>query len=84
MNDSAVLKRRAAFASDLDIERQDHGQIAFGYRHDAALRAMNHRNGRAPITLARDAPIFDAKRIALRRNHFVWLVQTSSCELQRW
>ncbi len=44
-----------------NTERQHHRQIFFGHRDDAAFRAINHGDRRAPIALARDAPILDAK-----------------------
>ena len=62
MNDGNVCQRRPALAGDLHIERQHHRQILLRHRHDAALRAMNHRNRRAPVALPRNAPVLDAIR----------------------
>ena len=36
--------------------RQDR-QILVGHRHDAAVRAVDHRDGRAPVALAADQPV---------------------------
>ena len=48
-------------AGDLDAVRQHHRKLILGHRHDAACRAVDHRNRRAPIALARDAPVLDAE-----------------------
>ena len=53
-------QRRTALAGELHVVGQDHGQILLWNWHDAALRAVDHRNRRAPVTLARDAPVLDA------------------------
>ena len=39
-----------------------HGQLILGYRYDAARGAVNHRDGSSPVSLPRNAPIFDAER----------------------
>ena len=44
------------------VQRQHHRQIALRHRHHAALRAVDHRDRRAPVALPRDAPVLDAKR----------------------
>ena len=46
---------------DLDVRRQHHRQLLFGHRHHAALRAVDHRDRRAPVALPRDAPVLDAE-----------------------
>ncbi len=56
------LERRAAGTSELHVQRQHHGQFALGHRDHAAARTVDHRNGRAPVALARHAPVFDTKR----------------------
>src|SRR4029077_18887423 len=55
-----LFERRATLAGNLDIERQKHRQLALGNRNHATLRAVDHRNGRAPVTLPRNTPILDA------------------------
>ena len=46
--------------SKLDIVGKLHRQILLRHRHDAAGRAMDHRDRAAPIALARDAPVAQA------------------------
>src|SRR5579863_820118 len=48
-----VFQRRPAFASDRNLQRKNHWQIALGNRNHAALRAIDDGDGRAPIALAR-------------------------------
>ena len=59
-NSGTLFERRTACAGDLDVGPAAAPEAVFRHRHDAARRAVNHRNGRAPIALARDAPILDA------------------------
>src|SRR5450432_807048 len=56
-----VFERRAAGAGDIDAVGQDDGELVFGNRHHAVPRTMDHGNRGAPVTLARDAPVLDAK-----------------------
>jgi len=42
--------------------RKDDGKIRIRHRDDSIFVAVDHGNGRAPVTLARDAPISEAKR----------------------
>ena len=49
-------------AGDLDARRQHHRQLLLRHRHHAALRAVDHRDRRAPVALPRDAPVLDAVR----------------------
>ncbi|OQC73242.1 MAG: hypothetical protein BWX45_00592 [Deltaproteobacteria bacterium ADurb.Bin002] len=53
-------KRRAAFGTENDVFGQNDRQIFFRHRHDAAFFAVDHRNGRAPVALAGDAPVAQA------------------------
>ena len=80
-----AFERRTAFTGDLYVERKKHRQIFFGHGHDAALGAMHHGNGRAPIALARNAPILYpisdglvAEAFGLARR------QPFSCGRRRW
>ena len=51
------MVQRIAGPIEAHIRRQCHRQVGLRHRHDAAIRAMNHRYRAAPIALARDAPI---------------------------
>ena len=42
---------------EIDIFRQDHRQLLLAHRHYAARLAMDERDGRAPVPLARNAPV---------------------------
>ena len=44
------------------VQWQHDRQIGLGHRHRAMHRAMDDRNRRAPIALAADAPVAQAKR----------------------
>ena len=56
-----VPGQRIAFPpGERHIERQCHRQLLLGHRHHAALIAVEHRNGRAPVALARDEPVAQA------------------------
>ncbi len=46
---------------DVNLERQHHGQVLFGNRHDAAFVAMDRGDGIAPVALARDEPVAQAE-----------------------
>ena len=52
-------ERRLAAPGELDIAGEDDGQLVVGHGLDAAGGAMDHRNGRAPVALARNAPILE-------------------------
>ena len=45
---------------DLDVLGQNYGQVFFRHWHDAVFFAIEYGNGRAPIALARDPPVFQA------------------------
>ena len=45
-------QRRSAIRRKVHIIRQQHRQILFRHRHSAAVRAVDHGDGRAPIPLA--------------------------------
>src|SRR2546423_15347905 len=53
-------KRRGTFSRESGILREDDRQILIGNRHDAILLTVNNRNRRAPVPLARNAPIAEA------------------------
>ena len=53
-------QRRFAFAGQLHIFRQFHRQLIVRHRHDSILLAIHNRNRRAPIPLARNAPILQS------------------------
>src|SRR6266852_5246834 len=53
------LQRRLTCPGELGFVGQHYRQVFLRHRHRAALFAVNNRNGRAPETLARDAPIPD-------------------------
>ena len=50
-------QRRLAGRLELRILRQQHRQIPFGNRHNAAPVAVNHRNRRPPIPLPGNQPV---------------------------
>src|SRR6266513_2520044 len=49
---------RVVGAEILD-ERKLDGQVVLGHRDDAAFLAVDDRNRRAPVALARDAPVVE-------------------------
>ncbi len=53
-------ERRSTGERDLHIFRQNHRQIFFGHGDDSILLAIKHGDGRAPIALARNSPVFQA------------------------
>ena len=55
-----AAQRRAAGQGDVDVLRQNDGQVFFRYGNDAVLFAIQHGDGRAPVALARDAPVLQA------------------------
>ncbi len=76
----------------LHVFRQQHRQLVFGHRHDAALRTVNHRNRCAPVPLARDQPVLqtvidhppaDALLLQERRDLLDALVRPRPVELPR-
>ena len=50
------VKRIARFV-ETDIVGQFDRQVGCGHRHDAAVFAMNDRNGAAPVTLPGNTPV---------------------------
>ena len=52
-----MVIERIARTVEADVLRQFDRQILLGHRHDAAIRAMDHRDRAAPIALARNAPV---------------------------
>ena len=54
---SDLLERIAALARERRVLRQDDGQVLLRHRYPAVLLAMDHRNRRAPVALARDEPV---------------------------
>ncbi len=52
-----VAFERIARGRKIDILGQDHGQLVLGDGHDAACIAVDERDRRPPIALARNAPI---------------------------
>src|SRR5579875_1941585 len=48
---------RASFARDLHVRWKNDGQILFGNRLRPTRRTIDDGDGRAPVALARDAPI---------------------------
>ncbi len=61
-------ERRSAFAGQLGIFGQHDRKVLVRHRHDSIFGAVDHRDGSAPVTLAGDAPVFEAKnRLALAK-----------------
>ena len=56
-----LRQRRIAAAGEVRHLRQLDRQLLERHRHDAARVAVNHRNRRAPVPLARDAPVLQAE-----------------------
>ena len=50
-------QRRATFPAESDIVGKQDRKVLFGNGNDAALRAMNHRDGSSPVALPGDAPV---------------------------
>src|SRR6185437_6576919 len=57
-----VQQRRTALSGDLHVQRKNHRELILWNRNNAVLGAMDHWNLRAPVALARDAPVFDSIR----------------------
>jgi hypothetical protein len=55
-----VLVQRVAAAVGNAVLRQHHRQVLFGHGHRAVFEAVDDGNGRAPVALARDAPVAQA------------------------
>jgi hypothetical protein len=55
-----ALDQRVARAVGHQVLRQHHGQVFLGHGLRAAVGAVDDRNRRAPIALARDAPVAQA------------------------
>ena len=56
-----LMRGERLTSGKVDILGKAHGQIFLGNRHDAALRAMDCRNGIAPIALTRNKPVAQAE-----------------------
>ena len=56
-----IVERRTPAAGNLNLLRQQHRQLVIRHRHDATRRAVNYRNGSAPVALAGNAPVFQAE-----------------------
>ncbi len=56
----AVLQRRLSGRAELGVLRQQHRQVFLRHRHQAALIAVNHGYGGAPVALAGDEPVSQA------------------------
>ena len=56
----ALQKRGSAVGSEVHVVRQLDGEILFGNGDFAAVRAVYHGNGAAPISLAGDEPVAQA------------------------
>src|SRR5216684_5135980 len=54
-------KRRSAFTGQLGIFRKHYGKILVRHRDDSVLGAVDDGDGSAPVTLAGDAPVSQAK-----------------------
>src|SRR5690606_26840143 len=57
LQEGFVLVQRVAAAVGDQFFGQDHGQVLFGDGDRAAVFAMDDGDGRAPVALARDAPV---------------------------
>ena len=53
-----ALQRRAAGQGDINLVGENDGQIFLRHGNNSVFLAIHHRNRRSPITLARNAPIF--------------------------
>ena len=56
-----VQKGRAPDVLHLDVLGQQNGELFLRDGHDAAVRAVHERDGRAPVALARDEPVAQAE-----------------------
>ena len=52
---------RTARQRDVDAVGKNDGQVLLRHRDDAIFLAVQHRNGRTPVALARDAPVLDSE-----------------------
>ena len=55
-----IRQRRFAGRAELGVFRQQHRQVLLGHRHDAVGLAVDDRDRRAPVALARDQPVAQA------------------------
>ncbi|KAF1858399.1 hypothetical protein Lal_00014910 [Lupinus albus] len=62
LQERLVFLQRVAGAVRDAVFRQHDRQVLLGNRHGAALLAVDHRDRRAPVALARDAPVAQAER----------------------
>ena len=60
LEEVGALGQRIAFAARLDVARQHDGQVLDRRRDDAALLAVQDRDRRAPVALARDREVVGA------------------------
>ena len=60
MKVSLVVSGDSPAPVNLHILRQQHRQLIVRHRHDAAFLAIEHRDRRAPVALAADAPVAQA------------------------
>ena len=52
-----VSQWRLAGRTELDVVGQQDRQLILGHRDDAVVRAVHHRDGAAPVPLAREQPV---------------------------
>src|ERR1043166_2118257 len=62
IDEVAALRKRVSGAVGNAVLGQHNGQILFRNWNGSTLRAMDERNRRAPVTLARDAPVAQSER----------------------
>mmetsp|Transcript_14221 Transcript_14221/g.38965 ORF Transcript_14221/g.38965 Transcript_14221/m.38965 type:complete len:879 (+) Transcript_14221:447-3083(+) len=60
VQEAGMLVQRVAAAVGDQVLGQRDGQILLGHGHDAAVIAVDDRDGRAPVALAADAPVAQA------------------------
>ncbi len=61
-NEGTRLRRGAILLGDLYLLGQEDGKLVIGHGHDAVFGTVKHWDGRAPVTLAADSPVLQAKR----------------------
>ena len=57
-----TAERGSVLLRDLDLLRQQDGELIIGHGHDAVFGTVEHGDGRAPVALAADSPVLQAKR----------------------
>src|SRR6185312_17312478 len=55
------FQRRLTLPGYFHVLRETHRQVAFGHGNDAAVRAVNDGDRRAPVPLPGNAPILNAE-----------------------